>query len=88
MERIRMKWKNKKYRFVNYFGMEIQLDEYELYICTDEDGDIWACSDKPDINDYIDGFDVYCSQYQRLLGTVDLCGMNWKESLRYYPIEG
>jgi hypothetical protein len=73
---------------VDYFGIKLLLPDGFSYLATDQDGEVWAFYEEP----YI-GIATWQPKHYKeksppsLLAKVDLKGLDWKETLKYYPEE-
>lgn len=64
---------------INYFGMGITIPDWAKYLATDRDGSVYAYDNKPSI----DGDDWFVDHSSiTSIATVNLHGLDWRETLR------
>jgi hypothetical protein len=67
------------YKEVNYFGVNLLVQDYVKFLVTDNRGDVYGSRDKPK-SDNQNGWWNYYSVTE-YVATVDLEGMDWKDTL-------
>lgn len=68
---------------LDYYGEIIQIPSFCKFVSTDEDGGVWAFTNKPEVNDggewWPNGYDLSDLYY---VGYIELPqGVDWKNSL-------
>jgi hypothetical protein len=77
-----LKTENPISKTVNYFGIELNIPANHYYIAADEDGEVYSYGEKPKpFDNYFRPENFYSEDDYRTIATVDLCGMNWADSL-------
>ncbi|EJY0635053.1 hypothetical protein OE855_002594 [Salmonella enterica subsp. enterica serovar Schwarzengrund] len=67
-----------KFKTVDYFGLSLTFPKYFKYITTDIDGKIRVYTNEPELKQNY----WFCRELATLVATVNLHGLNWRETLR------
>lgn len=82
-------------RIVQYFGIDIFLNDGFHWVATDQNGEVFAFRSKPVVNNFADGRHWLCTDPPsssfavntanlEFVAEVDLEGVAWQESLQFY----
>jgi hypothetical protein len=69
-----------KYKTVSYFGIDLIVADYIKFIVTNSRGEVYGSKDEPEL-DHQNGwlYDYYA--FSDYIASVDLEGMDWKDTL-------
>lgn len=76
-------------KHVQFHGIDVVLFGDELSLAVDRDGDLWAYYQRPNVTPKSEARGEWNispgDQLPRLIGKVNLEGMDWKQTLVEYP---
>lgn len=70
-----------KMKTVNYFGLELTIEERFRFLHTDSNGEVWATEEKPHNHNGVMWAISPTEWGFKQIAEVDLEGMNWYDSL-------
>lgn len=78
-------------RVVEYHGINVEMLRDERYLAVDKNGEIWAHYDEPIIRPHDAERGQWglsrCAKLPRIVGVVDLEGLEWAETLKDYGLD-